>query len=156
MEVTYNNHQIEPLLFPPDRKYHTGSLRRDRRRSLRWGRQCESYKRRKREHNECSLDVDPGFEPDVMFPPLTPEEIILDEENRSVLYAALDQLPPIQAQRVYAHYILDKKKSEIAKAENVVESSVCNSIHRGLKNLSDILKIFIGREQQTALNPPDR
>lgn len=35
------------------------------------GRQCDSYKRRKREHNECSLDVDPGFEPDVMFPPLS-------------------------------------------------------------------------------------
>ena len=32
------------------------------------GRQCDSYKRRKREHNECSLDADPGFEPDVMFP----------------------------------------------------------------------------------------
>ena len=45
------------------------------------GRQCDSYKRRKREHNECSLDVDPGFEPDVMFPPLTPEEIILDEHS---------------------------------------------------------------------------
>jgi RNA polymerase sigma-70 factor (ECF subfamily) len=96
----------------------------------------------KREHNECSLDVDPGFEPDVMFPPLTPEEIILDEENRSVLYAALDRLPPIQARRVYAHYILGKKKSEIARAENVVESSICSSIRRGLKNLCEILKNF--------------
>ena len=28
------------------------------------GRQCDSYKRRKREHSECSLDVDPGFEPE--------------------------------------------------------------------------------------------
>ena len=106
------------------------------------GRLCDSYKRRKREHKECSLDADPGFEPDVMFPPLTPEEIILDEENRSVLYAALDQLPPIQARRVYAHYILGKKKSEIARAENVVESSICDSIRRGLKNLSEILKNF--------------
>ncbi len=25
------------------------------------GRQCDSYKRRKRERGECSLDVDPGF-----------------------------------------------------------------------------------------------
>ena len=25
------------------------------------GRQCDSYKRRKREHNECSLDADPGL-----------------------------------------------------------------------------------------------
>ena len=106
------------------------------------GCQCDSYKRRKREHNECSLDVDPGFEPDVMFPPLTPEEIILNQENRSILYAALDQLPPIQARRVYAHYILGKKKSEIARAENVVESSICSSIRRGLKNLSEILKNF--------------
>ena len=106
------------------------------------GRLCDSYKRRKREHDECSLDVDPGFEPDVMFPPLTPEEIILEEENRSILYAALDQLPPIQARRVYAHYILGKKKSEIARAENVEGSAVCDSIRRGLKNLSEILKNF--------------
>ena len=76
------------------------------------------------------------------FPPLTPEEIILDEENRSVLYAALDQLPPIQARRVYAHYILGKKKSEIARAENVEGSAVCDSIRRGLKNLSELLKNF--------------
>ena len=84
----------------------------------------------------CSSDLD------VMFPPLTPEEIILDEENRSVLYAALDQLPPIQARRVYAHYILGKKKSEIARAENVEGSAVCDSIRRGLKNLSELLKNF--------------
>ena len=106
------------------------------------GRLCDSYKRRKREHDECSLDVDPGFEPDVMFPPLTPEEIILDEENRSALYAALDRLPPTQARRIYAHYILGKKKSEIARAENVEGSSVYDSIRRGLKNLSEILKNF--------------
>ena len=77
-----------------------------------------------------------------MFPALTPEEIILDEENRSILYAAIGQLPPVQARRVYAHYILGKKKSEIARAENVVESSICDSIRRGLKNLSEILKNF--------------
>lgn len=106
------------------------------------GRMCDSYKRRKRDHDECSLDGTPGFEADVTYPPLTPEEIILDEENRSVLYAALDQLPPIQARRVYAHYILGKKKSEIARAENVEGSAVCDSIRRGLKNLSELLKNF--------------
>lgn len=106
------------------------------------GRLCDSYKRRKREHKECSLDADPGFEPDVMFPPLTPEEIILDEENRSVLYAAIEQLPPVQARRVYVHYILGKSKTEIARAENVVESAVCSSIRRGVKNLAEILKNF--------------
>ena len=77
-----------------------------------------------------------------MLPPLTPEEIILDEENCSVLYAAIDQLPTVQARRVYAHYILGKSKTEIARAENVVESSICSSIHRGVKNLTEILKNF--------------
>ena len=106
------------------------------------GRQCDSYKRRKREHNECSLDGTPGFEADVTYPPLTPEEIMELAEDRAALYAALDRLPPIQTRRVYAHYILGKKKSEIARAENVVESSICDSIRRGLKNLSEILKNF--------------
>ena len=40
------------------------------------GRLCDSYKRRKREHDECSLDGTPGFEADVTYPPLTPEEKI--------------------------------------------------------------------------------
>ena len=106
------------------------------------GRLCDSYKRRKREHDECSLDSTPGFEADVTFPPLTPEQVMEDRENRAALYAAIDQLPPVQARRVYAHYILGKKKSEIARAENVVESSICSSIRRGLKNLCDILKNF--------------
>ena len=68
--------------------------------------------------------------------------ILREVENCSVLCAALDQLPPIQARRVYAHYILGKKKSEIARAENVEGSAVCDSIRRGLKNLSEILKNF--------------
>jgi RNA polymerase sigma-70 factor (ECF subfamily) len=108
------------------------------------GHMRDSYKCRKREHKGCSLDVDLGFEPDVMFPPLTPDEIILDKENRSALYATIDQLPSIQARRVYAHYILGKSKIEIACAENVVESAVCNSIRRGVKNLAKILKNFYG------------
>ena len=32
------------------------------------GCQCDSYKRRKREHDECSLDGTPGFEADVTSP----------------------------------------------------------------------------------------
>ena len=69
------------------------------------GRMCDSYKRRKRDHDECSLDGTPGFEADVTYPPLTPEEIMELAEDRAALYAALDRLPPVQARRVYAHYI---------------------------------------------------
>ena len=142
MEVTYDNHQIEPLLSLFDREYHPGGIDEIAVVLSTGGRLCDSYKRRKREHDECSLDGTPGFEANVTYPPLTPEEIILEEETHSILYAALDQLPPIQARRVYAHYILGKKKSEIARAENVEGSAVCNSIRRGLKNLSEILKNF--------------
>ena len=120
------------------------------------GRQCDSYKRRKREHNECSLDVDPGFEPDVMFPPLTPEEIILDEENRSILYAALDQLPTIQARRVYAHYILGRSKTGIARAENVTENAVRDSISRRVETLKILLGNLRCPPANCAYNPPDR
>lgn len=61
------------------------------------GRCCDSYKRRKREHGECSLDAVPGFEADVSRPPLTPEEIMERDEDHAALYAAIDRLPPVQA-----------------------------------------------------------
>ena len=47
------------------------------------GRCCDSYKRRKREHGECSLDAVPGFEADVSRPPLTPEEIMERDEDHA-------------------------------------------------------------------------
>jgi RNA polymerase sigma-70 factor (ECF subfamily) len=51
------------------------------------------------------------------------------------LYEALDHLPPTQARRVYAHYILGMKKIAIARAEGVNETGVCSTIQAGLKNL---------------------
>ena len=106
------------------------------------GRLCDSYKRRKRDHDECSLDGTPGFEADVTYPPLTPEEIMELAEDRADLYAALDRLPPVQARRVYAHYILGKSKTDIAKAENVSENAVWDSISRGMETMKNILKNF--------------
>ena len=103
------------------------------------GRLCDSYKRRKREHDECSLDSTPGFEADVTFPPLTPEQVMEDRENRAALYAAIDQLPPVQARRVYAHYILGRSKTGIARAENVTENAVRDSISRGVETLKILL-----------------
>ena len=106
------------------------------------GRCCDSYKRRKREHDECSLDSTPGFEADVTRPPLTPEEVMEQAEEQDALYMALDQLPPVQARRVYAHYILGKSKTDIAKAENVSENAVRDSISRGMETMKNILKNF--------------
>ena len=104
------------------------------------GRLCDSYKRRKREHDECSLDSTPGFEADVTFPPLTPEQVLETTENRAALYAAIDQLPPVQARRVYAHYILGISRADLARAEGVGISRISGSIDRGLLNLKNILE----------------
>lgn len=106
------------------------------------GRRCDSYKRRNREHGECSLDSTPGFEADVTRPPLTPEEVMERAEEQDALYRALDQLPPVQARRVYAHYILGKSKTDIAKAENVSENAVRDSISRGMEAMKNSLKNF--------------
>ena len=103
------------------------------------GRMCDSYKRRKRDHDECSLDGTPGFEADVTYPPLTPEEIMELAEDRAALYAALDRLPPVQARRVYAHYILGRTVGQIARAENVEERNVRETINKGLRRLKKYL-----------------
>ena len=103
------------------------------------GRQCDSYKRRKREHDECSLDGTPGFEADVTYPPLTPEEIMEQAEDRATLYAALDRLPPVQARRVYARFILGRSVGQIAKAEGVEERNVREAINKGLRGLKKYL-----------------
>ena len=103
------------------------------------GRMCDSYKRRKREHDECSLDGTPGFEADVTYPPLTPEEIMEQAEDRATLYAALDRLPPVQARRVYARFILGRSVGQIAKAEGVEERNVREAINKGLRGLKKYL-----------------
>jgi len=105
------------------------------------GRCCDSYKRRKREHDECSLDGTPGFEADVTRPPLTPEEVMEQAEEQDALYLALDQLPPVQARRVYARFILGRSVTAIARAEGVNKCQITRSIDFGLKNLREILKI---------------
>ncbi|MGW8115212.1 sigma factor-like helix-turn-helix DNA-binding protein [Caproicibacterium sp. NSD3] len=51
------------------------------------------------------------------------------------LYEALGHLPPIQARRVYAHYILGMKEVDIARAEGVNSSGVCDSVRKGVRNL---------------------
>ncbi|MFR1475075.1 MAG: sigma-70 family RNA polymerase sigma factor [Hydrogeniiclostridium mannosilyticum] len=104
------------------------------------GRLCDSYKRQKRRNGECSLDTDPGFEADVLRQPMTPDEYMVARETAQALYDALAQLPPIQARRVYQHYILGMSKAEIAAAEGVGRSRICCSIERGLAAMKNILK----------------
>ena len=107
------------------------------------GRLCDSYKRRKRERGECSLDGTPGFEADVTRPPLTPGEIMELAEDHAALYAAIDRLPPVQARRVYARFILGRSVGQIARAEGVEERNVRETINKGLRRMKNILNFSL-------------
>ena len=98
------------------------------------GRLCDSYKRQKRRNGECSLDTD------VLRQPTTQDEYVEARETTLALYDALAQLPPMQARRVYQHYLLGMSKAEIAAAEGVGRSRVCCSVQRGLASMKNILK----------------
>ena len=58
-----------------------------------------------------------GFEADMPYPPLSPEQPLETGEDRDPLHAAIVQLPPVQARRVHAYYILSvSKKSPGSRA----------------------------------------
>lgn len=82
-----------------------------------------------------SLDRGEGIENSILHFAPSPEEILMQKVSLEQLYDALDHLPPIQARRIYAHYILGMKKIDIARAEGVNDSGVCSTIRAGLKNL---------------------
>lgn len=82
-----------------------------------------------------SLDRNDGIENRILHTEPSPEEILMQKVSMQQLYEALDHLPPIQARRVYAHYILGMKKVEIARAEGVNSSGVCDSVRKGVRNL---------------------
>lgn len=99
-------------------------------------RQEDNYNHRTWYHKAYySLDNGDGIENDILHREPSPEEILLQKVSMQQLYEALDHLPPIQRRRVYAHYILGMKKADIARAEGVTGSVVCNSVKKGVKNL---------------------
>lgn len=78
----------------------------------------------KQDHGERSMGTDHGFEADMPYPPLSPEQPLETGEDRDPLHAAIVQLPPVQARRVHAYYILSVSK-KIARVEGVGISRVC-------------------------------
>ena len=55
------------------------------------------------------------------------------------MYAALMQLPAIQARRIYARFYLRMTVAEIAQIEGTDRRRVWDSIRRGLKKLARLL-----------------
>ncbi|SNS87673.1 RNA polymerase sigma-70 factor, ECF subfamily [Anaerovirgula multivorans] len=90
-----------------------------------------------------SLDRNDGIEHEIMFLSLSPEEIYERKVTNQELYAAINSLPDKQAKRIYAHYFLGMSKAAIAKAEDVRESAIRESVERGLRNIEKFLKKFL-------------
>ena len=74
-----------------------------------------AYERRKfRYKAHYSLNRGDGIENDALNQPPTPEEILEQKQLREEVYAALMQLPAIQARRIYARFYLGMRVAEIA------------------------------------------
>ena len=99
-----------------------------------------AYERRKFRHKaHYSLDREDGIENDSINRSLTPEEILEQKQLKEEVYAALMQLPAIQARRIYARFYLGMTVAEIAQIEGTDRRRVWASIRRGLKKLARLL-----------------
>ena len=99
-----------------------------------------AYERRKFRHKAYySLNRGDGIENDALNQPPTPEEILEQKQLKEEVYAALMELPAIQARRIYARFYLGMRVSEIARIEGADRRRVWESIRRGLKKLARLL-----------------
>ena len=102
-----------------------------------------AYRERTRVHKAYySLDVGDGIEKDILFVQMSPQELYERKVSNAELYAAINSLPERQAKRIYAHFFQNMSMSKIARIEGVKRQAVQESICRGLKNISKILKNF--------------
>jgi RNA polymerase sigma-70 factor (ECF subfamily) len=99
----------------------------------------KAHDRRMKRNKAYSLDVEADMEAAALACDSTnPEAIFAAMERHCRLCQALNSLPEIQGRRVEAHYLLGMSRKEIAKSEGVSESSVNESIIRGLRAMKKI------------------
>lgn len=99
-------------------------------------RQEDNYRHRVWYHKAYySLDYGEVVENSILQREPSPEEVLMQKISAEQLYEAFHQLSPIHARRVYAFFILGMKKVDIARAEGVNSSGVCDSVRKGVKNL---------------------
>ena len=99
-----------------------------------------AYERRKFRHKaHYSLDYGNGIEKAAHQAVPTPEELLEQKQLREEVYAALMQLPVIQARRIYARFYLGMTVADIARIEGADRRRVWESIRRGLKKLARLL-----------------
>jgi len=89
-----------------------------------------------------SLDILNGIEIDIVTNRISMEEILEQEEIRDVLWNRVYELSSKQANRIIKRYYENMSIVSIARIENVDESSVRDSIKRGLLKLKKYLENF--------------
>lgn len=94
-----------------------------------------SYERSVRRNKVYSLDAEDGVSEAAAIACHTddPQVILEMGERYCRMCRALNTLPEIQGRRIEAHFLLGKSRKEIAADEGVSESSVNESIDRGIK-----------------------
>ena len=98
-----------------------------------------AYRRRvTRNKAQYSLDCDDGIEYSACVFEPSPEEYLARAVTIQRLCYALHHLPPAQGRRIDAHYLLGQTVTEIAEAEGLDESSIRESINRGLRRMRKI------------------
>jgi len=96
------------------------------------------HDRRMKRNKAYSFDVDADMETAAMACSSNNPEVIFEMiELQCNLCRALNSLPEIQGRRVDARYLQGKSIQEIAIAEGVSESSVKESIARGLSAMKN-------------------
>jgi RNA polymerase sigma-70 factor (ECF subfamily) len=89
-----------------------------------------------------SLDMLNGIEIDVITNRISMEEMLEQEEIKIVLLNTIHKLSSKQANRIIKRYYENMSIVSIARIENVDESSVRDSIKRGLLKLKKYLENF--------------
>ena len=106
------------------------------------------YKRREEAHRRLtyeyraffSLDCCDGIENEAVHNSPSAEEIFFRYADNVELCAALQRLTDKQLRRLYARYFLNMKYTDIAKRENVNESTIRCSIQSALSRLEKSIK----------------
>lgn len=100
-----------------------------------------AYRRRVYYHHaQYSLDLADGIENDAVFRVESPDELYERKLTAEQLYAAIASLPEVQAQRIYARYVLNLTLKEIAEQENISIPAIHYSILVGLREIKRYLQ----------------
>ena len=101
----------------------------------------QRHKRNKYNHRAFySLDAGDGIEKEILFVSASPQELYERKVTQEEIYTAINQLSERQAKRIYAYFFQDIPIAHIARMERVDESSVRESIGRGLRRMEKIFK----------------